>query len=132
PLSDEERKVCGTILDESLDEFVGVIDEGRASLSEDDIRRIATGQIFTSKQALQLKLIDAIGDRDAAIQSLKEQLQLSEARIIRYEQPVSFVESLLGAKFSATLTQQDPLGRLLEASIPRAMYLFGGSVGLTP
>jgi protease-4 len=129
PLSEEERKVWDTIINEALDEFVQVIDEGRATLSETDIRRVATGQIFTAKQALQLKLIDEIGDRDAAVEKLKEQLHLTEARVVRYEHPASVVETLLGVETPIRAPSLDPLSRLLEASVPRAMYLFGWQSG---
>lgn len=130
PLSEEERKVWDTVLTESLDEFVRVIDEGREPLSEADIRRVATGQVFTANQALQLKLIDRIGDQDAAIEALKKQLNLTEARIVRYEHPAGLMESLLGAQSAAFTRTTDPLARLLEASVPRAMYLFGWQSGL--
>lgn len=125
PLTDEERKVWDTVLNESLDEFVRVIDEGREPLTAADIRRVATGQIFTANQALQLKLIDEIGDRDAAIKALQQQLGLTEARIVRYEQPAGLLDSLLGIRTTALGHAADPLSRLLEASVPRAMYLFG-------
>jgi protease-4 len=130
PLTDEERKVWETIITESLDQFVNVIDEGRAPLAEPDIRRIATGQVFTASQAQALKLIDEIGDQDDAIEALKQQLQLTEARIVRYERPASLIESLLGVKAPVSLQSSDPLGRLLDAGVPRAMYLFGWQSGL--
>ena len=130
-LTDEERKLWDTIINESLDEFVRVIDAGRATLTEAEVRQIATGQVFTASQALQLKLIDEIGDEDAAIEALKSQLQLTEARIVRYEQPASLAESLLGIKAPLSTAAADPLSRLLEAGVPRAMYLFGWQSGLT-
>ena len=129
PLSDEERKVWGTILEESLDEFVAVIDDGRETLSEEEIRRMATGQVFTASQAKQLKLIDEIGDRDAAVEMLQEELQLSAARIVRYEQPVGLMESFLGMSLPVSIQSEDPLSRLLEGGVPRAMYLFGWQPG---
>jgi protease-4 len=130
PLTEEERKVWDTVLDESLAEFIKVIDEGRATLTEEEIRRIATGQIFTSSQALKLKLIDQIGDEDAAIEELKKELSLTEARIVRYEHPAGLLESVLGISAESMNRQADPLSRLLEASVPRAMYLFGWQSGL--
>lgn len=131
PLTDEERKVWDTIIQESLDEFVQVIDEGREALTAADVRTIATGQVFTASQAKQLKLIDEIGDQDAAIVALKSQLQLTATRVVRYEQPQSLVESVLGIEAALPAQATDPLTRLLEAGVPRAMYLFGGLTGLS-
>lgn len=129
PLSEEERRVWDTILTESLDEFVRVIDGGRAKLSEPDVRRLATGQIFTARQALRAGLVDEIGDQDAAIESLKQQLQLSEVRVVKYEHPKTLVDSLLGSEAPVGGAARDPWSRLLEASVPRAMYLFGWQAG---
>lgn len=131
PLGEEERQLWNTILNEALDQFVQVIDQGRAELDEAAIRRLATGQVYTARQALQLKLIDQIGDRDAAVESLKKDLHLEEARIVRYEYPAGLMELLLGAEATLLGPADDPLRRLLEASVPRALYLFGGLAGWT-
>jgi protease-4 len=133
PLTEEERKVWDAILEESLDEFVRVIDESRPALQEEDVRRVATGQIFTAEQALQLKLIDEIGDRDAALEALKAKLKLEDPRIVRYEHPPTVLETLLGAEAAAMKAPPvDPLKTLLDASVPRAMYLFGWHLGAQP
>lgn len=131
PLSEEERRVWDVILQESLDEFVRVIDGSRKALSEEDVRRVATGQIFTAQQALKLKLVDRIGDRDDALDALKEQLQLEDPRVVKYEYPSSLAEALLGAEASQVRLPVDPLERLLDAGVPRAMYYFGNLGGLT-
>ncbi|MFV0442220.1 MAG: signal peptide peptidase SppA [Planctomycetaceae bacterium] len=131
PLSDDERKVWDTIIEESLAEFIHVIDDGRATLTEAEIRKVATGQVFTASQAKSLKLVDDIGDQDDAIELLKQQLNLTEARIVRYERPQSLAESLLGIQALEVPQSLDPLGRLLEAGVPRAMYLFGWQTGLS-
>lgn len=129
PLSEEERKVWDTIIHESLDEFVKVIDEGRGTMTEAEVRQVATGQVFTASQAKALKLVDEIGDQDDAINLLKQQLNLTEARIVRYERPKGLAESLLGIEAPLVPLAADPLSRLLDASVPRAMYLFGWPAG---
>lgn len=130
PLGEEERRVWDTILQEALDQFVQVIEDGRPQLDEGAIRRLATGQVFTAQQAVQLKLVDEIGDRDAAVEALKAKLNLTDARIIRFEQPPTLAETLLGVQARASGEALDPLSRLLEGGVPRAMYLFGWQPGL--
>ncbi|MEZ6064458.1 MAG: signal peptide peptidase SppA [Planctomycetaceae bacterium] len=125
PLTDQERRVWDTILEESLNRFVGVIDKGRKELDDAGVRQLATGQVFTSEQALQLKLIDKIGDRDAALADLQQQLGLEQVRVVRYEYPANLVDSLLGSRAEQLEAPRDPLSRLLDANVPRAMYLFG-------
>ncbi len=122
PLSETEREVWRVILDESLAEFVSVIDAGRAGLSEPEIRKLATGQIYTARQALELNLVDRIGDRDDALAALQKSLGLESVRVVRYDYPGGLLETVLGV---SARQPQDPLQTILDASVPRAMYLFG-------
>ncbi len=66
--TDEDRQVVQVLLDSAHERFVQIVAEGRASvLSEDEVREIATGQIFTAAEAKEAKLIDEIGYLDDAI-----------------------------------------------------------------
>ncbi|HWL08888.1 MAG TPA: S49 family peptidase, partial [Planctomicrobium sp.] len=123
-LTEEDRKVWMEILDDSFKRFLTVIDEGRENLTMEQIRALATGQIYTSGQAIANGLVDKIGYEDDVIKDLKEKLGLTSVRVVNYEHPKSFAESLLGAE--ALNPPVDPLSQLINASVPRAMYLFGG------
>jgi protease-4 len=122
-LSLQEREVWSRILDDSFQRFLGVIEAGRPKLTAEQIRALATGQVYTAQQALDNGLIDAIGDEDQALTALKQTLGLSTARVVEYEFPVTLVESLLGLQSRPQAI--DPVAALFEASTPRAMYLFG-------
>ena len=73
PVSPAEKELWKPILDDSLDRFVEVIAGSRKMLDAKQIRELATGQIFTSSQAKEKKLIDKIGYLDDAIDALKTQ-----------------------------------------------------------
>ncbi len=60
----EERRMLTSIVDELLDQFVDVVDEGRPGLDRDGVLRAATGAVFTAKQAKELGLVDDIGDHE--------------------------------------------------------------------
>ena len=49
-----------SVIDDTYDWFVGLVAE-RRNMAEADARRLADGSIYTGRQALRLKLIDAIG-----------------------------------------------------------------------
>ena len=131
-LTDDEIAVWRTILDDSLDRFLGVIDSGRPKLDREMIEELATGQVYTADQALENGLIDEIGYDDDALQALAEKLGISEYRVVTYEHPKTLAETLLGVSVNAQSPVIDPIAHVLQANTPRAFYLFGWHQGLTP
>lgn len=127
PLSEQEKEVWQTILDDSFQRFLSVIDEGREDLDMDKIRELATGQVYTAEQALKNGLVDVIGYEDEATAALAEQLGLSTVRVIDYESPKTLTETLLGIELAAppASSAADPVRQLAQATSPRPMYLFG-------
>ncbi len=122
PLSDEERALWNDILMDAFDRFVSVIDAGRDELNEEEIRVHAQGQVFTAQQALDNKLIDQIGYEEDAVAALQEKLGISSVRVVRFEQPPTTLELLLGSVREPAV---DPFAQLLQSQVPRAMYFCG-------
>jgi protease IV len=122
PVSPAEKELWKPILDDSLDRFIQVIADSRKMLTVKQIRELATGQIFTSAQAKEKKLIDKIGYLKDVIDALKTKLQLSRVRVVKYESSESLLETLLSSRTKAS--QQSQLGALLESAVPRAYYVF--------
>jgi protease-4 len=71
PLTDEEREIMQAITDDLYEQFVSAVAEGR-NLSPATVRKLATGQPYTGGQALELGLVDELGDRDRAIELAAE------------------------------------------------------------
>jgi protease-4 len=130
PVSETDKKLWMEILDETLDRFLEVIGGSRKALDLKKIREMATGQVFTAKQAKERKLIDQIGFLDDSVQSLKERLKLASARVVSYEAPPNFLERLVSSSESARAEAR--WNALLEASVPRAYYLLTTLPGITP
>jgi protease-4 len=123
PLTDRERELWGAILEDSLNRFVKIVADNRKPLDEAKVRTLATGQIFTAEQALANGLVDEIGDEEAAIDALKKKLGLTRARVVEFESPASLLDLLLGSAQARDPEVQ--LRKLLDMSVPRAMYYFG-------
>ncbi len=51
----------------------------RRNISIDEVRKIADGRIYSGRQALKLKLVDAVGSEDEAIRWLQEVKQIDPA-----------------------------------------------------
>lgn len=70
-MSEPERKLLQAVIDDVHGQFIEAVAKGR-SLPEADVRAIADGRIFTGKQALQLKLVDQLGDLEDSIHAAAE------------------------------------------------------------
>lgn len=68
-LTAEERAYLQGLLDDMQDQFVDAVATGR-SLSRDAVRSLADGRVLTGRQALEAKLVDRLGDREAAVARL--------------------------------------------------------------
>jgi protease-4 len=94
PLTDDEKALMQKIIDETYSNFVALVAQGR-QLPEAQVRPIADGRVFTGKQALELKLIDAVGYEEDAIAKAASLGGLSgEPRVIRYHRSTGFASLL--------------------------------------
>ena len=124
PLTEKEIEVWNAILTDSFDRFINVIDENRTQLDEAKIRELATGQIYTADQALDVGLVDRIGFEEDALAALLEQLELTDPRVIEYEFPGGLLDLLMPAAKAAN--PQSRLRNALDQSGPSAFYHCGG------
>ena len=84
-------------MDESYDQFVGVVAEGRG-MSRKRAEGLADGRIYTAKQAKSNGLIDEIATREEALNSMREDngLESCEEVIFSYEPEFSLGSWLYG------------------------------------
>jgi protease IV len=127
-LTDGERQVWEAIMNDAFDQFKGVIAAGRANLDAAAIDELATGQVYTAKQSLANGLVDEIGFQDDAIDALAAMLNLDDPEVVKYEYPPTLTELLLGSVRPPEVS--NPWQLLLDASVPRAMYLCGWHAGV--
>lgn len=120
PLSEREKAVWDNILGQSFDRFLTVIDENRKPLTKDQVKKLATGQIYTADDALKFGLIDAIGFEEEALEELKKVCQTPTPKIVKYEFQMGVLDLILGsqARVDPAIQWRD----WLEATVPRAMF----------
>ena len=128
-LTDSEKQLWDTILEDAFERFLMVIETNRNGLDRSQLEKLATGQIFTANQSVQNGLVDEIGYLDDVVAAMKTRLGLKQARVVSYYSPPSLLEQVTG--FSQVKTP-DPMSTLLDASVPKAMYLcsWGSAVPL--
>ncbi len=65
PTTDDERAMVRKLILDSYDWFVGIVAE-RRRMTRPEVLALADGSIFTGRQALDNKLVDAVGGEDEA------------------------------------------------------------------
>ena len=66
PTTEEERAMIRALVMDSYEWFVGLVEE-RRPLSRAEVLAVADGSIFTGRQALERKLVDALGGEKEAV-----------------------------------------------------------------
>jgi protease-4 len=72
PTSPEARAALDEIVKDSYAWFRGLVKE-RRQLDDATLERAADGRVFTGRQAIELKLVDQLGNEDSAIQWLAKE-----------------------------------------------------------
>jgi protease-4 len=75
PMSDRVRQVSNEMVQESFAWFTGLVVE-RRKLSAERVKVLADGRVYTGRQAVAEKLIDALGGEEVALDWLQTQKKL--------------------------------------------------------
>jgi len=123
----EERKLFQELVDLSFEGFKEIVRSGRPQFRKDEaaLNAIATGQIFTAKQARDKGLVDKIGFIDDAINRAAELANRDpdDLRCVKYEQPPASISSLLSSQSHQPGFLGSDLRGFLNLTAPRAYYL---------
>jgi protease-4 len=126
-MTEAERKILQTLVDDSFKEFKDIVINGRPKFKGDEaaLNKVATGQIFTAKQAVAHGLVDQIGFVDAAVARATELAGEStdNVRCVKYEKRPTLFGSMLGES-GAPERGTAKLSALLDLATPRAYYLW--------
>jgi len=124
-LTEPERAVFQSIIDEMYGRFVGLIVKAR-KLPEDRVRAAADGRVYTAEQALRLGLVDRIGYLEDVVTLAKERAGLTEARVVMYHRPKEYRANIYSAT-PAPSTAESTLAQFAAAlggGGPRFLYLW--------
>src|ERR1700761_5891370 len=72
PTSPEARDALDSLVKDSYAWFRGLVKE-RRGMDDDQLNKVADGRVFTGRQAVDLKLVDQLGDEKTAVKWLVEQ-----------------------------------------------------------
>ena len=127
-MTEEERVLFQEVIQALYDEFVRVVVQGRKNLTEEKVRKLADGRIYSSRQALDLGLVDQIGYLQDAFEMAKNETGLETARLVLYKRPGQYRKTIysqvppnaprVNALFHFDLKEWVQLG------VPKFMYLW--------
>ncbi|MFA9558748.1 signal peptide peptidase SppA [Evansella sp. AB-rgal1] len=127
-MTEDERMIMQEMIDESYEQFVDIIEEGR-ELSRAEVYNLADGRIFTGRQALEAGLIDGLGHLQDVYEILMEDLGYGDLTVVEYESSLGFASlfSLSVQKLFAREADIFNLSNWLQQNHgPRMMYLYTG------
>lgn len=64
-----EREYLQGLINQMYEQFVGAVADGRKELTRERIKQLADGRVYTGEEALREKLIDGLGNYDAALKA---------------------------------------------------------------
>jgi protease-4 len=125
-MTEEERQIFQALVHESFERFKEIVKSGRPRFRADALAldKVATGQVFTTSQALAYGLVDKEGFVEDAIDRAIELARLDRetTQVVKYKHFGGLFDIILGAKSNAP--DLDPAA-LLDMVTPRSYYLFG-------
>jgi len=92
--TDEERELFQRTIDTFHDRFVSIIAKNRRDLNFEEVKTLADGRIFDSKQAVKLNLIDRIGYMSDTVERIKQRLEKPDLQIITYQREGDYKSNL--------------------------------------
>jgi protease-4 len=84
PTTEDERAMLRAMILDSYDWFVELVTE-RRPLSREEVLALADGSVFTGRQALDRKLVDALGGEQVALEWLKSKGVDGELDILEWK-----------------------------------------------
>lgn len=123
-LSPEDRAIFQGVINSLYNTFVDRIVQER-KLSEEAVRKLGDGRIYTAQEAKALGLVDEIGYAEDAVAMAKRLAGLEEAKVVAYHRPKEYRSSLYTRADGTTVNLLHIDGGALGLGVgPRFLYLW--------
>ncbi len=126
-LAKKEQDILQGLVNDSFNDFKEIVKSGRPKFQKDDkaLDEVATGQVFSAKQALDNGLVDKTGYLEDAINRAIELngLNKEDVRVVKYTRPKGLFDDVLGSPLGEGQHVRIDLAALLDLTAPRAYYL---------
>ena len=97
-MTPDERKLLQAMIDDSYEQFVAAVSEGR-KMSVEEVKKLADGRIYTGRQAKDNGLVDQLGDLQDALDAAGEKGGIGKnPRVLKESDPFEQFMSLVDSK----------------------------------
>jgi protease-4 len=112
-LSAEEEKILQELVDDSYQQFLEQVQKGRqGKIAADKLLEIADGRIFSGKQALELGLVDSLGNYYDAVQQAEKMAGIKGESKLEVINAFSWWDRLKLSMYNPNLFQQGGFAEL--------------------
>ena len=121
-MPNEVKNVTQASIDNTYFKFVTKVAENRG-MAYEEVLPIAGGRIWAGYKALELGLVDKIGDLDDALLSAAEKAGLEDFKVKTYKKPVDPIDALLNGLLENIniKVDVDPRLELLSSVLPKQL-----------
>ena len=95
-LTPEERQIFQSTLDQIHEYFINAVAKNRG-MDPEKVKEVATGRFYIGSEAKELGLIDVLGSRDEALQLIKQEANITEIKLVKYEKSKGLLSMFAGA-----------------------------------
>lgn len=104
-LTSEEKKILQGVIDDTYEQFVEIVSEGR-KIPVEKVKELADGRIFTGRQAVKAGLVDKLGDFYDAVDIAAKEAGIKGKPVLKYYTAPSPWSILFGSTAHSTLQER--------------------------
>ncbi|MDY5543687.1 MAG: signal peptide peptidase SppA [Bacteroidaceae bacterium] len=97
PLNESECRLMQAYINQGYELFTGRVAQGR-NISQDSVKAVAEGRVWTGEQAMKIGLVDKLGNLNDAIAAAAKSAKIEKYSVGRYPEPAPWFASLLQEK----------------------------------
>ena len=97
PLNESECRLMQAPINQGYELFTGRVAQGR-NISQDSVKAVAEGRVWTGEQAMKIGLVDKLGNLNDAIAAAAKAAKIEKYSVGRYPEPAPWFASLLQEK----------------------------------
>ena len=108
PMPPEHRKLLQELVDEFYANFKSTVVQCRPAIPKSDLDWLTDGRVVTGKRAVEVGLVDKLGDLRDAFTAAKDLAKIKGAKLVKYHRQLEYVGSPYAASPAppATTAQQ--------------------------
>lgn len=97
PMPEEHRELLQGIVNEFYSNFTTIVKDARPGLGENDLGWVTDGRVVTGNRALEVGLVDSLGDLHDAFRAAKQRAGIESAALVKYHRSYEYIGSAYAA-----------------------------------